>query len=113
MSAKRKLKPSEVRELVEREAQYKAAKKQLEAAGQLRAELRARLRPCFDLDEPLQAGGYEVRVKAVRTGPSFRIGEFLKTHKLTKVMAPFYKEGGEREDWRIDQLPQRRLRAVA
>lgn len=64
-------------------------KRDLEKAEQLRDDVRALLRPRVPYGEAVDAGGVEIERTQKTSGPSFKIGEFLKSHRVTKIMKPF------------------------
>lgn len=100
------LRPAQARALLTAELAYTAAKRTLERAEQKRAEIRARYATRVPLDERIEVAGVRIKRIEKANGPSFRIGEYLKAHPLTKRMRAFYNPGGSHEEWYVTELPK-------
>ena len=106
MSAQR-FSPKIARALWEAEQEYERLTELRKEADKKRKALRERYRHLFRHGRPLRAGGIEVAVVLVSSGPAFRIAQFLEKHgSPTKSMTPFYSEPSERDDWRVRELPK-------
>lgn len=83
------------RELVAAQAKYDRTKRELEAAKTERDRLIAKHMPKFPIGEWITVGGWVLRITMQPGGDRFKLGDYLKHHKLTAAMRPFITPGGE------------------
>jgi hypothetical protein len=102
--APRVLSRTQVEQIRAAEAAVTAAKRALEKATEERSQVRDRYRDWLPENEPVEAAGYLIKRIVKSTGQRFRLGEYLKRHKLTAAMRPFVSKPGTSEQWDIKPL---------
>ena len=98
------LRASQARAIARAEAAVARAQRELERAKATRAEVRARYRGRLTLGEPVEAGGFRIKVSEKLSGQSFRLKAFLEKHRLTAAMRPFVGEPTPYDDWQVKAL---------
>lgn len=101
------------RALLAAEEEVADLKRRLESAEDARALLRARYRDRAPDGELIEVGGIRVKRTRKTSGRSFRITEYLKSHKLTAAMRgvdsegkPFLGGGSGYDFWSVKQVEE-------